>query len=45
MALARALVRVRRGARLLLLDEPTAHLDDDARALVADGARSACAAR
>ncbi|MGZ4622161.1 MAG: thiol reductant ABC exporter subunit CydC [Blastococcus sp.] len=36
VGLARALVRVRRGARLLLLDEPTAHLDDDARALVAD---------
>ena len=36
MALARALVRIRRGARLLLLDEPTAHLDDDARALVAE---------
>ncbi|WP_348633803.1 ATP-binding cassette domain-containing protein, partial [Blastococcus sp. CT_GayMR16] len=36
IALARALVRIRRGARLLLLDEPTAHLDDDARALVAD---------
>ncbi|HET6394259.1 MAG TPA: ATP-binding cassette domain-containing protein, partial [Blastococcus sp.] len=36
VAFARALVRVRRGARLLLLDEPTAHLDDDARALVAE---------
>jgi ATP-binding cassette subfamily C protein CydCD len=36
VAFARALVRVRRGAGLLLLDEPTAHLDDDARALVAD---------
>jgi ATP-binding cassette subfamily C protein CydCD len=36
VGLARALVRVRRGARLLLLDEPTAHLDDDARALVAE---------
>ncbi|WP_309232969.1 ATP-binding cassette domain-containing protein [Blastococcus sp. TML/C7B] len=35
VALARALVRIRRGASLLLLDEPTAHLDDDARALVA----------
>ncbi|SNR30539.1 thiol reductant ABC exporter subunit CydC [Blastococcus mobilis] len=34
VAFARALVRIRRGARLLLLDEPTAHLDDDARALV-----------
>ncbi|UOY01989.1 thiol reductant ABC exporter subunit CydC [Blastococcus sp. PRF04-17] len=34
VALARALVRVRRGARLLLLDEPTAHLDDAARARV-----------
>jgi ATP-binding cassette subfamily C protein CydCD len=36
VALARALVRVRRGATLLLLDEPTAHLDDDARALATD---------
>jgi ATP-binding cassette subfamily C protein CydCD len=36
VALARALVRIRRGASLLLLDEPTAHLDDDARARVAD---------
>ncbi|MBJ7452131.1 MAG: thiol reductant ABC exporter subunit CydC, partial [Blastococcus sp.] len=36
VALARALVRVRRGATLLLLDEPTAHLDDDARVLVTD---------
>jgi ATP-binding cassette subfamily C protein CydCD len=36
ISLARALVRVHRGARLLLLDEPTAHLDDDARALVAE---------
>ncbi|MCW2683409.1 MAG: transporter, CydDC cysteine exporter (CydDC-E) family, permease/ATP-binding protein CydC, partial [Blastococcus sp.] len=36
VALARALVRVHRGARLLLLDEPTAHLDDEARALVAE---------
>ncbi len=36
VAVARALVRIRRGARLLLLDEPTAHLDDDARALVAE---------
>jgi ATP-binding cassette subfamily C protein CydCD len=36
VALARALVRIHRGARLLLLDEPTAHLDDDARALVAE---------
>ncbi|WP_456851040.1 thiol reductant ABC exporter subunit CydC [Geodermatophilus sp. SYSU D00742] len=35
VALARALVRIRRGARLLLLDEPTAHLDDDAAARVA----------
>ncbi|MGY1662769.1 thiol reductant ABC exporter subunit CydC [Geodermatophilus sp. SYSU D00705] len=35
VALARALVRVRRGARLLLLDEPTAHLDADAAARVA----------
>ncbi len=36
VALARALVRTRRGARLLLLDEPTAHLDDAARAVVAE---------
>jgi ATP-binding cassette subfamily C protein CydCD len=35
VALARALVRVRLGARLLLLDEPTAHLDADATARVA----------
>ncbi|WP_116450278.1 thiol reductant ABC exporter subunit CydC [Blastococcus litoris] len=35
VAFARALVRIRRGARLLLLDEPTAHLDDASRALVA----------
>ena len=34
VALARALVRVRRGARLLLLDEPTAYLDADAAARV-----------
>ncbi|SFF76638.1 thiol reductant ABC exporter subunit CydC [Blastococcus tunisiensis] len=36
VGLARALVRIRRGARLLLLDEPTAHLDEEAAALVAD---------
>ncbi|SOD99312.1 thiol reductant ABC exporter subunit CydC [Blastococcus haudaquaticus] len=36
VAFARALIRIRRGARLLLLDEPTAHLDDDARAVVAE---------
>ncbi|SDC74970.1 ATP-binding cassette, subfamily C, CydCD [Geodermatophilus telluris] len=35
VAVARALVRVRRGARLLLLDEPTAHLDADSAARVA----------
>ncbi|MCV2488135.1 thiol reductant ABC exporter subunit CydC [Geodermatophilus sp. YIM 151500] len=35
VALARALVRVHRGARLLLLDEPTAHLDEDATGRVA----------
>src|SRR5439155_18393142 len=28
VAVARALLRVRRGASILLLDEPTAHLDD-----------------
>ncbi len=33
---ARALVRVRRGARLLLLDEPTAHLDADRARRVAE---------
>lgn len=35
VALARALVRVHRGAMLLLLDEPTASLDADATAVVA----------
>ncbi|WP_142459401.1 thiol reductant ABC exporter subunit CydC [Geodermatophilus aquaeductus] len=35
VAVARALVRVRRGARLLLLDEPTAHLDGVSAARVA----------
>ncbi|QNG35471.1 thiol reductant ABC exporter subunit CydC [Geodermatophilaceae bacterium NBWT11] len=35
VAVARALVRVRRGASLLLLDEPTAHLDEAATARVA----------
>ncbi|SFP52457.1 ATP-binding cassette, subfamily C, CydCD [Geodermatophilus dictyosporus] len=35
VAVARALVRVRRGARLLLLDEPTAHLDAASAARVA----------
>lgn len=35
VAVARALVRVRRGARLLLLDEPTAHLDGASAARVA----------
>ena len=35
VAVARALVRIRRGATLLLLDEPTAHLDDESRSLVA----------
>jgi ATP-binding cassette, subfamily C, bacterial CydCD len=42
VALARALVRIRRGARLLLLDEPTAHLDAASAARVAavlDGLR------
>ena len=35
MALARALIRIRRGgARLLVLDEPTAGLDADAEAAV-----------
>ncbi len=36
VALARALVRIRRGAALLLLDEPTAHLDDAAGSMVAE---------
>jgi len=36
VALARALVRVQRGARVLLLDEPTASLDDAATAAVAE---------
>ena len=40
VAVARALVRVRRGARLLLLDEPTAHLD----AVSADRVAAALAA-
>jgi ATP-binding cassette, subfamily C, bacterial CydCD len=35
VAVARALVRVRRGARLMLLDEPTAHLDRASAARVA----------
>ncbi|PWW23578.1 ATP-binding cassette subfamily C protein CydCD [Geodermatophilus normandii] len=35
VAVARALVRVRRGARLVLLDEPTAHLDGASAARVA----------
>ncbi|GAB2935661.1 thiol reductant ABC exporter subunit CydD [Rhodococcus aerolatus] len=35
VAFARALARVRHGARVVLLDEPTASLDDDATALVA----------
>jgi thiol reductant ABC exporter CydD subunit/thiol reductant ABC exporter CydC subunit len=34
VAVARALLRVRHGARLLLLDEPTAHLDPDTAARV-----------
>ncbi|RJQ77370.1 thiol reductant ABC exporter subunit CydC [Pseudonocardiaceae bacterium YIM PH 21723] len=34
VAIARAVLRVQRGARLLLLDEPTAHLDDTTAAFV-----------
>ena len=41
LAVARALVRVDRGARVLLLDEPTAHLD----AVAADAVREAIARR
>lgn len=34
VALARGLARIEAGARVLLLDEPTAHLDDESAALV-----------
>ncbi|WP_082556623.1 thiol reductant ABC exporter subunit CydC [Modestobacter sp. Leaf380] len=40
VAVARALLRVARGASLLLLDEPTAHLDAAAAALVAEALQS-----
>jgi ATP-binding cassette subfamily C protein CydCD len=40
-AVARALLRVRRGARVLLLDEPTAHLDPATAATVLASVRAA----
>jgi thiol reductant ABC exporter CydD subunit len=40
VALARALLRIRRGARLLVLDEPTAGLDSDREAAVIDAVRA-----
>jgi thiol reductant ABC exporter CydD subunit/thiol reductant ABC exporter CydC subunit len=43
VAVARALLRLRHGARLLLLDEPTAHLDPDTAATVMAAVRSAAA--
>lgn len=39
VALARALLRIRHGARLLILDEPTAGLDSDREALVVSAVR------
>ncbi|WBU38703.1 thiol reductant ABC exporter subunit CydC [Homoserinibacter sp. YIM 151385] len=36
LAIARVLLRVRRGAALVVLDEPTAHLDDEAAEAVID---------
>ncbi|MEV4051318.1 thiol reductant ABC exporter subunit CydD [Amycolatopsis sp. NPDC049688] len=41
VAVARALVRVQRGAWLLLLDEPTAHLDEASARLVLDAVQRA----
>ncbi len=41
VAVARALVRVQRGAWLLLLDEPTAHLDETTARLVLDAVQRA----
>lgn len=43
LALARALVRVNRGARVLLLDEPSAHLDPDTERVVLALLRSVAA--
>ncbi|WP_235997233.1 thiol reductant ABC exporter subunit CydD [Aestuariimicrobium ganziense] len=40
VALARALLRLRRGARLLVLDEPTAGLDADSEATVLEAVRA-----
>lgn len=40
VALARALLRIRHGARLLILDEPTAGLDSDREAHVVDAVRA-----
>ena len=40
VALARALLRIRHGARLLVLDEPTAGLDTDREAHVVDAVRA-----
>ncbi|WP_461189859.1 thiol reductant ABC exporter subunit CydD [Arthrobacter sp. Z4-13] len=39
VALARGLARIEAGATVLLLDEPTAHLDDESAALVEDAIR------
>ena len=39
VSLARAFLRAERGAGLLLLDEPTAHLDGSTEARVLDGLR------
>lgn len=44
VALARALLRIRHGARLLILDEPTAGLDSDHEARVIDAVRGTGAA-
>lgn len=44
VALARALLRIRHGARLLILDEPTAGLDSDREAHVVEAVRASGAA-